>query len=109
MSKRLMNAINSNTEDSETKKICEFFSDFIKTHSFLLTNGNKLQFQFESLFLFDHTKISIYHPTDRNISSTIDTTYSAETVKCIISKHGGKFKTTLLGDLVTFKKDKIKF
>lgn len=98
MSERLINALHTNNEDSETKEICNFLSDFIETYSFLLTHRIKVQFRINFKKKNDngivYTNIVLSHPTDVKISATHETTYSFQTVISIISKHGGKFKAT---------------
>lgn len=114
MSKRLINAINTNTEDAETKKICDFFANFVKAHSFLLTNGRHLEFKIWHTSSFDGvTTFVVSHLEDSSISETFSTTYSWATVQDILRRHNAKLIASGyfldVEYVVQFKKNKVAF
>lgn len=110
MSKRLINAIN--TEDIESKRICDFFGNFIKTHSSLLTKGRKIRFLIERLTNPFTTTFKISHLEDPSISDTFTTSYSWDTVLRILRKHNGELYEEGAFErcfVVEFKKHKVAF
>ncbi|MBE5812147.1 MAG: hypothetical protein E7314_00640 [Clostridiales bacterium] len=112
MSKKFTNAINTTTEDQETKRICDFFANFTKTYSFLLTEGRHLRFKITPKRSLSDMTITVSHPSDSSISDTLSIKYSWDTVKDILKKHGGKLSVDgPFGDsyVVKFKKDKVAF
>lgn len=112
MSKHFIHANHRTTEDIETKKICDFFANFIKAHSVLLTNQKKIRFLIERLANPFSTAIKISHLEDSTISDTLITSYSWDAILGILRKHGGElyeeggFERCYV---VEFRKNKVRF